>query len=112
MSKYLNKKITIDGRVFDSIKEGNRYSELKMLQKTGMIEDLECQPKFEIIDSVKWNGKTLRKRVYIADFAYTENGQEIVEDVKSEFTKKNPVYTLKRQLFLLQYGKDYEFREV
>lgn len=33
MSKYNNKKIIIDGIQFDSIKEGNRYKELKLLER-------------------------------------------------------------------------------
>lgn len=33
MSKYNNKKITIDGIKFDSIKEGNKYKELKLLER-------------------------------------------------------------------------------
>lgn len=101
--KYLNEKTQIDGYTFQSKKESNRYFELKMLQRAGEISGLELQPKFEILPAVKWNGKTLRKRFYIADFRYIENGKEIIEDVKSEGTIMNPVYTLKRQLFLLKY---------
>lgn len=102
-TKYRNKKTVIDGITFQSRKESNRYFELKMLQRIGGIYDLELQPKFEIISNVIWNHKTLRKRYYIADFTYYENGNKIVEDVKSVITRKNPVYTLKRQLFLLKY---------
>ena len=109
-NKYGNKKIKIDGITFDSKKEGSRFFDLKMLQKAGEISDLELQPKFEIIPQVKWNGKTLCKRSYIADFLYKQNGLTIVEDVKSSFTAKNAVYTLKRQLFLLKYP-DLVFRE-
>ena len=37
---------TIDGITFDSLAEMNRYLELKMLEKAGIITDLELQPKF------------------------------------------------------------------
>ena len=82
-----------------------------MLQRAGHIHSLELQPRFEIMPAVKFNGKTLRKRFYVADFSYTEGAKKIVEDVKSPITRRNPVYTLKRQLFLLQYRKQYELRE-
>ena len=103
--KYRNEKTVIDGIMFQSKKESNRYFELKMLQRAGEISKLELQPKFEIVPDVYWfnEEKTLRKRYYIADFSYFENGNKTVEDVKSAITRKNPVYTLKRQLFLLKY---------
>lgn len=101
-SKYNAKKIVIDGIKFDSIKEGNRYTELKFLEKSGQIHSLELQPKFEIVPRIKWNGKTLAKRSYKADFKYylVSAGMWVVEDVKGFLT---PVYTLKRQIFLNKY---------
>ena len=103
--KYRNEKTIIDGITFQSKKESNRYFELKMLQRAGEISELEIQPKFEIIPDVIWlhASRILRKRYYIADFSYFENCIKTVEDVKSAITRKNPVYTLKRQLFLLKY---------
>ncbi len=108
VNKYRNKKTVIDGITFDSKKERNRYLELKILQRAGKISGLELQPKFEIVPKV---GK-YRARFYIADFLYRVNGNVIVEDVKSAITKKNPVYTLKRQLFLHRYGRKYIFLEI
>ena len=107
-NKYGNKKTTADGYLFDSIKEKNRYFELKLLERIEEIHDLELQPKFEIIPGVYWGSRKLQKRFYIADFMYKENGAYIVEDVKGVRTA---VYTLKRQLFLLKYP-EYKFREV
>ena len=109
--KYRNKKTIVDGIEFDSIKEAQYYQELLLLQKSGEIKDLELQPKFELLPSVKWNGKTYGKRSYIADFMFKEDDKTVVVDVKSEITRKNPVYTLKKQMFLLRYPQ-YEFREV
>ena len=37
MSKYLNKKTEIDGKVFDSKKEAKRYLELKAMEEEGII---------------------------------------------------------------------------
>ena len=40
MSKYRNKKITINGITFDSIKESKRYQELKLLERANEITEL------------------------------------------------------------------------
>lgn len=108
INKYRNQYITIDDHTFPSKKEANRYSELKILERVGKISKLELQPSFDICPQVKWNGRTLRKRVYIADFMYIENGKKVVEDAKGVITK---IYSLKRSLFLSQYP-EFDFREV
>ena len=108
MNKYRNKKVTIDGITFDSKKEGNRYLELKLLEKAGLIYYLRLHPSFQICHAVDWNGKKLQARYYIADFGYTENGEMIIEDVKGIRTQ---TYSLKRSLFLSQYPQ-YIFKEI
>lgn len=102
-SKFNAKKIVIDGITFDSISEGKRYSELKLLEKAGKIKDLKLQPKFPLLLDEK-------NRFYIADFQYIEvdTGKEVVEDVKGV---KTPVYKLKKARFLNLYPQ-YDFREV
>ena len=110
--KYRNKKTIIDGITFDSKKEGKRYEELKLLERAGKITDLQLQPRFDILEGVKYKGETLRKRAYVADFSYKQDGIAIVEDVKSPMTRKLPQYRLKRQMFILKYGLFYDFREV
>lgn len=82
MRKYRNRKVMIDGHLFDSIAEAKRYKELKLLEKAKQISNLELQPHFLLQGSFKKNGKTYRKVEYIADFKYIENGRMIVEDVK------------------------------
>lgn len=106
-NKYGNVKTKIDGITFDSKAEARRYSVLKMLLNTGVISELKLQPRFEICPKVKWNGKTIAKRSYVADFQYIENGITIVEDVKGVRTD---TYMLKRSLFLTQYPQ-YKFIE-
>lgn len=106
MSKYRNKKVQIDRYVFDSIKEGQRYRELAMLEKAGKISNLELQPKFLLQESFRKNGKTYRKIEYVADFQYIENGKTIVEDVKGIQTD---VFKLKHKLFEKKYP-DLELR--
>lgn len=100
MSKYRNKKVQIDRYVFDSIKEGQRYRELAILERAGKISDLELQPKFLLQESFRKNGKTYRKIEYVADFQYIENGKTIVEDVKGIQTD---VFKLKHKLFEKKY---------
>lgn len=49
-TKYNNKKITVDGQIFDSKKEANRYKELRLLEKAGEIKDLRTQVKFKLME--------------------------------------------------------------
>lgn len=102
MSKYRSTKAMIDDIVFDSIREGNRYRELKLLERAGKIKDLSLQHKFELQPSFKKNGKTFRAINYIADFVYfdLERMRIVVEDVKGFKTKE---YLLKKKLFEFKY---------
>lgn len=110
-NKYNNKKIVIDNIKFDSIKESNRYNQLKILEKYGEIVDLELQPKYKLQESFKYKGKTIRAIHYIADFRYIDikSGQLIVEDVKGH---KTDIYNLKKKIFLKLYGNDLTFCEI
>ncbi len=96
MNKYKNKKVQIDMYVFDSVRESQRYKELKLLERAGEISNLELQPRFLLQDSFKKNGRTFRKIEYVADFKYIENGKTIVEDVKGMQTD---VFKLKHKIF-------------
>jgi hypothetical protein len=95
MTKYHAIKTEIDGRVFASRAEGRRYSELCLLEKAGEIENLECQPVFQIFVNQKHICN------YLADFKYTNHGVTIIEDVKG---LKTPVYRLKKKLVEAQFG--------
>lgn len=101
-SKYHSKKVVIDGIEFQSHKEGNRYSQLKILEKAGLIKDLELQKTFELQEGFKLNGKSHRKITYIADFYYYDNHLKryVVEDVKGY---KTEVYKLKKKMFMYKY---------
>ena len=102
-SKFFNKKTVIDGFKFDSQKEAAHYCYLKARQHIGQISDLKLQVRFPL--------KMCDKLIchYVADFTYIENGVLIIEDVKSAFTKKNPVYRLKKKMMLVS---GYEIKEV
>lgn len=102
-------KRTVDGIVFDSMREAARYVELKALKRLGIISELELQPEYELIPAFKYRGKRERSIKYRADFRYRdENGAEIVEDVKGH---KTDVYKLKRKMLLHKYP-DINFQEV
>ena len=103
-SIYINKKVIVDGIKFDSKKEARRYQQLLLMQRAGEISDLELQPKFKLIEGVKFSGDKRAKPDirYFADFAYTDTktGKRIVEDVKSPVTKEKPSYKMKRHMML------------
>ena len=103
MSKYHSKKITIDNQAFDSMKEFGRWKDLQRLLGAGVITDLKRQVKFELIPSQKNEfGKVIERPVtYVADFVYTKNGKQIIEDVKGFKTKE---YVIKRKLMLYVHG--------
>ena len=109
-SKYGNNVFEAEGIIWDSKREYNRYCELRLMQRAGEISNLRRQVPFILQD--KQSG--IRAITYIADFVYDELGGNlmVVEDVKSEITKKIPGYRIKKKMFLARYGKQYEFREV
>ena len=114
-NKYKNKKVYVDGMVFDSQKEYHRWCELKLLEQAGKIKDLQRQVPFELIPA-QYNcyprygkkGKRLKDGkkilehpcIYKADFTYWEDGIYIVEDSKG---KRTADYVIKRKLMLLRY---------
>lgn len=105
MPKYGNRKITRDGITFDSVKECQRYCELKLMQRAGGISDLQMQVKYELIPAqkVEFPDGVVKERAtnYIADFVYQQNGLTVVEDTKGFRTKD---YVMKRKLMLWRYG--------
>ena len=103
--KYHNKKTVIDGIKFDSKIEAERYAQLKMMERAGVIRDLELQPSFELIPSFRKNGKTWRRTLYKADFRYilSEDDSYIIEDVKGSTAVITDVFRLKQKLFEYKY---------
>ena len=118
MNKYKNKKVMIDGTLFDSKKEARRYRELQLLERAGKITDLELQKEFELIPAQYENyprygkfGARLKdgRRCiehsckYKADFCYydVESNKYVVEDTKGQRTKD---YIIKRKLMLFVHG--------
>lgn len=118
-TKYNATKITADGHTFDSKHEYQRYCELKLLERGGVISDLQMQAKFVLIpsqyepDTVKVlksgkekvvKGKLIERECsYIADFVYQYNGKTVVEDAKSPITRTKE-YIIKRKLMLERHN--------
>jgi hypothetical protein len=109
VSKYRNKPTKLNGYNFDSVAEAGRYADLCLLVFERSISALEVHPVFELQPAfVDSTGKRQRAIKYEADFAYTENGKIIVEDVKGFETQ---TWRIKKRLFLYKYP-EYELRVI
>lgn len=101
-SKYGNRKIFVDGIVFDSRREAARWQELKLLERAGGITELERQVSYTLIPPQRIGKRVAERAVtYIADFRYRENGETVVEDAKGMRTRD---YIIKRKLMLYVHG--------
>jgi hypothetical protein len=109
-SKYRNKKVEIDGIVFDSQKEAAVYSELKTCQRTGEVDKFEMQKRYELIPAQygmkNVKGKLVKRCIeraitYLADFVvYFSDGEVSVIDCKGW---KTEVYRIKKKLMLMTH---------
>lgn len=124
-SKFRNVRVKEDGHTFDSQKELDRWHELLLLQKAGMIRNLVHHRRLDL----RIEGLILDQK-YEADFSYEEHRDgphpafdwwfEIIEDVKPTFRdemsekryKRLPHYRLSalKQAILRMMG--YDVREV
>ena len=91
--------------VFDSKKEMERFCELLLLRREGMIDDLQRQERFLLIDA----SKSENKKDYVSDFSYFSYEANcncwVVEDVKSVHTAKLNSYKINKKLFKKKYPK-------
>lgn len=113
-SKYGAKKVEYDGITFDSKKEAMHYGELRLMEKAGIIQNLQRQVKYILIPAQyepdiigprgghKRGALIERECAYIADFVYESDGKTVVEDVKG--MDNLPVFVIKRKLMLEKYG--------
>ncbi len=88
-----------------SRKEHRRAAELRIMQRAGLIADLQEQVPYVLIPAQRDADGRLIERAcsYIADFVYTDTatGQTVVEDTKGVRTKE---YIIKRKLMLHVHG--------
>ena len=83
--KYRAKRTRVDEISFDSKKEANRYSELKLLRRAGDVSFFLRQPMFDLPGGV----------TYRADFLVVDRqGSVRIEDVKGF---KTQVYKIKKK---------------
>lgn len=101
-TKYNNHKVTIDGIVFDSRKEGQFYQTLKRWEKEGRIKDLECHPIYELQPrfEVKKKGKIRVHRpiTYSPDFRFWDNEEKRLRVVDAKGARTE-TYLIKKKLF-------------
>ena len=116
-NKFGAKPVVFDKIKFDSTKEGYYYLKFKTMEQEGKIQNLRRQVKFELVpkvvldewdevihlktkDKIKHHIKVQQPICYVADFVYTdvETGRELVVDVKSEITRKDKVYCIKKKM--------------
>ena len=89
---------------FDSIGEAGRWATLCMKEKLGLVSNLQRQIRFTLWAARDVEGRTVQSKVavYVADFTYIENEQEVIEDYKSNVI--DPVAVLKLK-FMEAMGK-------
>jgi hypothetical protein len=96
-NKYGNHSCEYEGITFASKRELNRWIDLQVLLKAGLITNLRRQTRFELIPKCGKNQPVH----YVADFDYVlihegqYNNEYVVEDAKGV---KTPVYRIKKKL--------------
>lgn len=103
--KYGNRKVTdAEGNVHDSSKEHRRWQVLVLRERAGEIRSLRRQVPYALVV----NGVLVCQ--YIADAVYEEGAATIVEDTKSDITRKKDSYRIKHKL--MQAIHSIQIREV
>lgn len=96
-SKYRAQGVHHEDGYFHSKAELARWLDLKNLQRSGQISELERQVRIPLTV----NGHLICN--YVADFCYLENDQYVYEDRKGFET---PEFKLKKKLFEATQGKE------
>ena len=95
--KYGNRITYIDGKRFDSIHEAQIYQELKLRVAAGELRCILRQVRFDLAETEKLQ--------YVSDFVIIYPDMRIeVLDAKSEATRKNKVYVIKKKLMREKWG--------
>lgn len=99
-SKFNAGKATVGDLKFDSALEAECYCHFR----DGCRElnmHLQLQPQFELVPTQRpFNGKTLKKHTYTADFRIRGGEHDIVIDVKSPATAEKRDYVINEKLML------------
>lgn len=86
-----------NGVYFSTKKEAVAYCKNNGLPTRDISSIIKYEPVYKTLCVEK-------NAVYTADFVYYENGQLVVEDVKSDITRKEADYVLRRKLMLYRHG--------
>lgn len=87
-NKYGAKKTQVGEIKFASKKEALRWMELQLLERAGEISNLRRQVKIDLIGQYRpLYTRTARQMRLTVDFAYIENGVEVLEDSKGVWTR-------------------------
>ena len=99
VTKYRNRKTTVDGITFDSQGEANHWFKLKLRERAGEITGLKRQVSYDL------HGVDGRKIcAVVPDYEYTiaATGELVTADFKGAIT---PLFRLKAKLFAAEYGR-------
>lgn len=88
-SLYGNKIVVNEHGKFDSGEEYRRFLTLRLLERSGEIQNLRRQVRYSL------DAGGIHISVYVADFVYAKGGVDVVEDSKGFIT---PEYRQKRRL--------------
>lgn len=101
MSKYLSKKVELDGFKFDSKIESNYYIYLKDLKQLWVITDFKIHPTYILQNKFENKGIKYHAIKYLSDFeVYYATGDVKVIDIKGMPTSDAK---LKRKMFIYLY---------
>lgn len=113
MKKWKAKKAYCkEGHKHDSISESKRCDELHLMLAAGEIDDLIVWPQFWfVINGRQVKHDNGRRLGYLADFGYSQNGKEIVEDVKGSKAVDSRDWPIRKAVFKAIYPS-FELREI
>ena len=95
--KYGNDPCYLDGKRFDSKHEATVYKDLMFRVQAGELKCVLRQVRFDLAD--------VERLQYVADFVTISPEMKIeVLDAKSDATRKNKVYTIKKKLMREKWG--------
>jgi hypothetical protein len=106
-NKFNARKTEVNGHTFDSKGEAQRYRELALLERSGLIKDLQLQVNYVLQEGFEdADGVKQRAITYTADFTYVQDGITIIEDYKSKATAKGEAFRIRWRLLAEKFKND------
>jgi Protein of unknown function (DUF1064) len=93
-NKFGARKTEVDGILFDSKAEAERYGTLKLLERAKQVRGVTVKPEF----ALRINGTLIG--FYTPDFGYFEAGRQYMDDVKGVTTDES---SLRMRVFMACY---------